>query len=112
MIERALESEGLRPNDIIPIEDVGKHSMWVPLVESLVPKFRVVYSNDPLTVRLFLEKGYEVRVIPLHKREEYSGTEIRNRIATGKKWEHLVPEAVAGYLEEIDGIRRIRDLGD
>lgn len=112
MIKRALESEGIRSYDIVPIEDVGKHSMWVPLVESLLPKFGVVFSNDPLTARLFREKGYEVRELPLHKREEYSGTEIRKRIAAGKKWEHLVPKAVAAYVEEIDGVRRIRDLGN
>lgn len=109
MIVRVLEAEGIRSYEIIPIEDVGKHSLWVPFVESILPKFGVVFSNDPLTVRLFSEKGYEARELPLHKREDYSGTEVRRRIAAGEEWEHLVPDAVAEYLREIDGIRRIEE---
>ncbi|UCD93220.1 MAG: nicotinamide-nucleotide adenylyltransferase [Methanobacteriota archaeon] len=107
MIERALEGENIRSYEIVLIEDVGEHSLWVPYVESLVPRFGVIFSNDPLTVRLFREKGYEVRELPLERREEYSGTELRRRMSSGEDWEHLVPDAVADYISELYGIERI-----
>lgn len=110
MIKRALESDGVHSFDIVPIEDVGKHSIWVPFVESILPRFGLVFSNDLLTVRLFREKGYEVRELPLYKRESFSGTKIRSRIASGKRWKHLVPKVVADYIIEIDGVQRIREI--
>jgi len=112
MIGRALEEEHIHSYDIIAIEDVGTHSKWVPHVESILPEFDVVFSNDPLTIRLFREKGYEVRELPLERREEYSGTEVRRRIASGEDWEQLVPKAVADYIKEIDGIRRIEETNE
>lgn len=110
MISKALENEGVDSCDIVLIDDTNDHSIWVESVESVVPGFGVVFSNDPLTVSLFREKNHEVREPPLHKREEYSGTEIRERIGTGKDWEELVPEVVAEYILEIDGVKRIAEI--
>jgi len=110
MISTALEKEGIDSCDVVLIDDTNDHSIWVESVESVVPRFGVVFSNDPLTVSLFREKGYDVREPPLHKREEYSGTEVRERISTGKEWEELVPEVVAKYISEIGGVQRIAEI--
>ncbi|HEC95998.1 MAG TPA: nicotinamide-nucleotide adenylyltransferase, partial [Euryarchaeota archaeon] len=50
---------------IIPITDLHIHALWVRHVCNIVPKFDVVYSNEPLTVRLFKEEGFLVKSLPL-----------------------------------------------
>lgn len=110
MISRALSEEGLDSWFIVPIVDINRYAVWVSHVESLVPPFHAIYTNNPLTRRLFREAGYQVRASPLYNREQYSGTEIRRRMLSGEDWESLVPRAVREVIKEIDGIERIKDL--
>ncbi|MFA5312994.1 MAG: nicotinamide-nucleotide adenylyltransferase [Methanomassiliicoccales archaeon] len=110
MISRALREEGLDSYFLVPIVDINRYAIWVSHVVSMVPPFQRVYTNNPLTRRLFEESGYEVSSSPLFNRELYSGTEIRRRIASGGEWKHLVPDAVASVIEEIDGARRLQGL--
>ncbi|RLG72223.1 MAG: nicotinamide-nucleotide adenylyltransferase [Methanobacteriota archaeon] len=112
MIHKSLEESGVPPGRyyIIPIPDVNNHSIWVAHVVSLSPPFEVVYAGNPLTRRLFQEAGYKVETLPLVKREEYSGTEIRRRMVEDEEWENLVPRAVARTIHEVDGVTRLRQL--
>jgi nicotinamide-nucleotide adenylyltransferase len=112
MIRQALDAAGIAPARymLIPITDAPAHRVWVSQVESQTPMFDVVYTNQPLTRRLLVEAGYDVRGIELHKRGQYEATEIRRRILAGEDWRALVPAEVHKYLLEIDGEGRIRDL--
>ncbi|MDI6846580.1 MAG: nicotinamide-nucleotide adenylyltransferase [Candidatus Bathyarchaeia archaeon] len=112
MIRKALKEAGIDYARVwvVPVPDVHLHMMWVSAVEGYTPKFDVVYSNEPLTRRLFIEAGYEVKSIRFHKRKVYSSTEIRERLLNGECWEELVPKSVAEFINEIDGIDRLRDL--
>jgi len=110
MINRALHDEGLDNYFLVPMVDINRYAVWVAHVQSLVPPFQDVYTNTPLTRRLFEEAGYNVRSAPLFNREVYSGTEIRKRIISGKEWEHLVPKGVAETIIEVGGDQRLRDL--
>lgn len=112
MIRKALKEAGIDYARVwvVPVPDVHLHIMWVSAVEGYTPKFDVVYSNEPLTRRLFIEAGYEVKSIRFHKRKVYSSTEIRKRLRNGESWEELVPKSVAEFINEIDGINRLRDL--
>ena len=112
MIRRALEEEGIAPSKywIIPVPDVHVHMIWVSHIIGYTPKFTVVYTNEPLTRRLFVEAGYRVEPVPFHKREVYSATEIRKRMLNRQNWEKLVPKSVAQFIKEISGVERIRDL--
>lgn len=110
MISEALKREGITNVSIVPIEDLNRYSVWVSHVESMCPPFSAVYSNNSVTRRLFFEAGYELRDSPLYNRKYYSGTEVRNRMFEGKDWRALVPECVADIIEEIDGVRRIKEL--
>ena len=112
MIRRALEEAGidLRRIWIVPVPDIHIHMVWVSVVEGYTPRFDIVYSNEPLTRRLFIEAGYRVKEIQYHKREVYSATEIRKRMLNGENWEELVPKSVAEFIKEIEGDRRLRDL--
>jgi nicotinamide-nucleotide adenylyltransferase len=112
MVRRALEEAGIDNSRIwmVPVPDVHLHMMWVSAVEGYTPRFEVVYSNEPLTKRLFIEAGYTVKPIPFHKRNVYSSTEIRKRMLGGGNWEELVPKSVAAFIKEIDGVKRLQDL--
>jgi len=112
MIHNALK-EAKIPNErcwIVPVPDVHVHMMWVAEVLGYTPKFDVVYANEPLTRRLFIEASFKVKPVPFHQREVYSATEIRARMLKKKNWKTLVPRSVAKYIEEIDGIERLQDL--
>lgn len=113
MIVNALEWAGIKREKflVIPIPDIHMHSIWVKHVVSLTPSFQAVFTNEPLTKRLFEEDGrFKVFPIPFFKRDLYSATEIRRRIILGDTWEELVPKPVADYIKEIGGIERIRTL--
>lgn len=112
MTRKALEEEGISPSRywIVPVPDVHVHVTWVAQVVGYTPKFTVVYTNDPLTRRLFTEAGYPVKPVPFHKRELYSATEIRKRMLNGKNWEELLPSSVVQLIKEINGVERLQDL--
>lgn len=94
----------------IPIPDVNNNALWVSNVISFSPPFFKVYSGNPLVKRLFKERDFEVKSPPMFNREEYQGTEIRKRILEDKEWENLVPEGVREIIDEIDGVKRLKDL--
>jgi len=95
---------------IVPVPDMHLHMMWVSVVKGYTPSFDVVYSNEPLTRRLFVEAGCKVRAIRFHERKLYSSTEIRAKMLKDESWEKLVPKSVAAFIKEIDGVNRLRDL--
>lgn len=94
----------------IPIPDVNNNSLWVSHVLSFSPPFSVVYSGNPLVKRLFKEKEFEVKTPPMFNRDEFRGTEIRNRMINDEKWKDLVPEPIPQIIEEIEGVQRLKDL--
>jgi nicotinamide-nucleotide adenylyltransferase len=112
MVRTALEECGVDSKRvwIVPVPDVHLHMMWVSSVEGYTPHFDIVYSNEPLTRRLFMESRYKVKPIRLFERKEYSSTEIREKMVKGQNWEKLVPKSVATFIKEIDGLNRLKDL--
>lgn len=109
MITRALRSIG-KPIYVIPIEDIHRNALWVAHVRSMAPPFSIVFSSNPLVVRLFEEEGVCVESPAMYERASHSGTEVRRRMLEGEDWVGLVPPAVAGVIREIDGVARIRQL--
>ncbi|MCS7386964.1 MAG: nicotinamide-nucleotide adenylyltransferase [archaeon GB-1867-005] len=113
MIRLALREAGI-PCDrymIVPVPDTNcVHALWVARVVSYTPKFEVVFSNEPLTRRLFYESGFEVQNIPFFDREVLSATEVRRRMISGENWEELVPPIVAKYIKSIKGVERLKSL--
>ncbi len=110
MIERALAEAGVTGCLPVPLVDIDRHAVWVAHVTSLLPPFHRVYTNNPLTRRLFEASGYEVEGTPMYDRPRFEGTRIRGLLAIGGPWKELVPGAVAAYLEELRAAERIRDL--
>jgi nicotinamide-nucleotide adenylyltransferase len=95
---------------LIPVRDLRIHDLWVPYLVSQTPRFEVVFSNEPVTSRLFKEAGFRVEPIPFYDRETYSSTEIRERVVRGDGWEKLVQESVAAYIKSVFGDERLREL--
>jgi nicotinamide-nucleotide adenylyltransferase len=112
MIKRALEEAGIDRSriHIVLIPDVHDDKKWVSSVLSLSPEFSVVYSGNPWVQRLFREAGYEVRVPPPFRREEYQGMEIRDRMLKGEKWEDLVPNSVLELMQKINAVERMERI--
>ena len=65
MLRLALNEAGIHSSRyfIIPVPDLQEHSIWVAQVFSYSPSFTMVYSNEPLTCRLFKEAGIIVKNI-------------------------------------------------
>lgn len=109
MIAAAMEEIGV-PFYAIPIEDLRRNALWVSHVYSMTPYFDIVYSNNPLVIRLFSELGMKVRTLPMYMRETLSGTEIRRRMVMDEDWRSLVPESVADVIEDIHGVDRLKQI--
>ncbi len=112
MIRRALEEANVDSSRlwVVPVPDVHLHMLWVSAVEGYTPKFNALYSNEPLTRRLFMEAGYPVKNIKLFERRLYMSTIVREKMVAGDSWTELVPKSVADFINEIDGVNRLRDL--
>ena len=112
MIRRALKEADVDYSRVwgVPVPDVHLHMLWVAALEGYTPPFNVVYSNEPLTRRLFMEAGYKVKSIRFYDRKEYNSTLVREKMLQGDSWTSLVPESVAEFITEIDGVNRLRDL--
>ncbi len=112
MICRALHEAGVDYSRlwVVPVPDVHLHMLWVAALEGYTPRFNVVYSNEPLTRRLFMEAGYKVKKIRFFERKLYTSTLVREKMLKGENWTTLVPKSVADFVNEIDGVNRLRDL--
>ena len=112
MIRRALKEADVDYSRVwvVPVPDVHLHMLWVSALEGYTPKFNVVYSNEPLTRRLFMEAGYKVESIRFYEPKDYNSTLVREKMVLDDSWTLLVPKSVAEFINEIDGVNRLRDL--
>ena len=95
---------------IFSIPDVKNHQRWIELIDTIVPGFDVIFTNDDLTAFLYSKKGTNVQSIPFSKRDLLSGTNIRDRIFGDQEWKSLVPEGTRKFLEKIDVKDRLKIL--
>jgi nicotinamide-nucleotide adenylyltransferase len=108
MIYAALDKSDLRERSVVtPLQDIQRNCVWASHLRSMVPRFDVVYSNNPLVVQLMSEAGIEIRRSPMYQREQYSGTAIRKLMKEEAEWSGLVPDAVAAFIKEIGGVERL-----
>jgi nicotinamide-nucleotide adenylyltransferase len=112
MIKAALDDAGIdcRRWLVVPVPDAVAHAVWTASIDALVPRYDVVFSNDPLTLRLFRERRVRAEPVPLHNRTVYQATEIRRRMQEGASWRRLVPPAVARLLEEFQAEQRMLEI--
>jgi len=92
------------------IPDLDNHVKWIEKIDTIVPKFDIVFSNDELTEHLYSKRSVKVIKIPFLKREKLSGTNIRNLIISDQKWEDLVPEGTKKFLEKTSAKDYLKNL--
>lgn len=92
------------------IPDLDNHIKWIEKIDTIVPKFDVIFSNDELTKHLYSKRSIQVVSIPFLKRETLSGTHIRELIVSDQKWDDLVPEGTKNYLINIGAKDRLKNL--
>ena len=86
---------------IVPIPDTNVHSTWTHTVDTLVPKYDVVFTNNAFTGYLFIQRNIAVTEPKLLNRDDLSGTEIRRRILKNIKWTHLVTEQTQIVIQKL-----------
>jgi nicotinamide-nucleotide adenylyltransferase len=92
------------------IPDLEDHKKWIELIDSTVPRFDVVFTNDEMTQSLYSNRGIKVIPVPFRKREILSGTNIREKIVSDQNWHELVPEGTKRVLQKIGANERLKIL--
>jgi len=103
--------ESMKQNiQIYFIPDLENHIKWIELIDSLVPKFDIIFTNDELTKHLYSKRNVTVLSIPFVKRDVLSGTNIRDMIISDQKWEELVPNGTKIFLYKTSAKQRLKNL--
>ncbi len=92
------------------IPDLENHIKWIELIDTLVPKFDIVFTNDELTRHLYSKRDVQVLSIPFVKRDILSGTNIRDMIISDQTWEDFVPEGTKIFLSKTSAKQRLKNL--
>ena len=92
------------------IPDLDNHVKWIEKIDTIVPNFDIVFSNDPLTDHLYSKRSVQVMTIPFLKRDQLSGTRIRDLIKSDQKWDDLVPSGTKLILENLNAQNRLKIL--
>jgi len=92
------------------IPDVDNHIKWIEKIDTIVPKFDIIFSNDDLTKHLYSKRDIQVLTIPFLNRESLSGTNIRDLIIRDQKWDDLVPEGTRNFLQNTNAKDHLKNL--
>jgi len=96
---------------IIPVSDTKVHALWTYNIDLLVPKYDLVFTNDPFTIVLYKERGIKTIQPELHHRKKFSGTLIRDYMIKDEDWKQLVHPETAKIIQDINGIDRLKKSG-
>ncbi len=110
MILSSIDESISKRIQIFNIPDMEDHKLWIDSIDSIVPKFDVVFTNDDLTQFLYSKRGTTVIKVPFTKREVLSGTNIREKIIIDQNWHEFVPEGTKRILEKIGAKERLEIL--
>jgi len=92
------------------IPDVDNHMRWIEKIDTIVPKFDIIFSNDELTKHLYSKRNIQVMTIPFLNRESLSGTNIRDLIISDQKWDDLVPDGTRNFLKNTSAKEHLKNL--
>ena len=92
------------------IPDLDNHVKWIEKIDTIVPKFDIVFSNDELTKHLYSKRDVQVIPIPFLKRNVLSGTNVRELIISDQKWDDLVPKGTQKFLINTNAKERLKNL--
>ena len=110
MILSSIEDSIKNKISIFPIHDLDDHVKWIQNIDTIVPDYEIIFSNDPMTEHLYSKRKIQVTAIPFLKRDQLSGTRLRDLIKSDQKWDDLVPEGTKILLENLDAKNRLKIL--
>ena len=110
MILSSLDHENAKKIQVYYVPDTGDHDKWTYHVDTIVPKYDIVFSNDDFTLSLYKKRGIETIPVSLLQRETVSGTNIREMIAEDKDWSSLVPQGTKNVLLRINAKQRLSKI--
>ena len=110
MILSSLDKSMKEKISIYFIPDLDNHSKWIEKIDTIVPKFDIVFSNDELTKHLYSKRDVQVISIPFLQRDTLSGTHIRNLIISDQKWDDLVPKGTKKFLIDNSAKDHLKNL--
>jgi len=114
MMRSALKEAGLRDKDfsVVPLP-INYPKMYRNYVPSNSTFFVTIYDKwGERKQQQFKDQGWNTAVLwnrpKAHK--GISATEVRDRMVSGKKWEHMVPRSVARHLKEWQVPQRLKQM--
>ena len=110
MILSSINQELSKRIEIHYVSDVNDHEQWTYSIDNIIPKYDIVFSNDDFTHSLYEKRQVKVISVILKNREEFSGTNIREKILANGNWENLVPDGTKNVLLEINARSRLEQL--
>ena len=110
MIISSLDSTISKHVKIYYIPDTNDHEKWISLVDSIIPKYDLVFSNDDFTRNIYERNDIKVISVPLKNREIFSATNVRAKLETDQNWEELVPNGTKKVLLKADVKNRLKGL--
>ena len=110
MMQRALQSVDLIPMydiNFVELPDEADDVAWRNAVLEKTGPVDVVWTGNEKTHECF--QGV-VPVKPIKEVPGISATDVRQKMVEGTEWKKLVPEDVAQFITEIDGVARVRAI--
>jgi len=92
------------------VPDVDNHIRWIEKIDTIVPKFDIIFSNDDLTKHLYSIRNIQILGIPFLNRESLSGTNIRDLIVNDQRWEDFVPDGTRNFLIKTGAKELLKNL--
>ena len=110
MILSSIDNSMKEKISIYHIPDLDNHIEWIEKIDSIVPKFEIIFSNDELTKHLYSKRSVTVCSIPFLDRKNLSGTNIRDLIISDQNWHDFVPEGTRNFLINTNAKIRLSHL--
>ena len=110
MILSSIDNSMKEKISIYFIPDLDNHVRWIEKIDNIVPEFDIVFSNDELTNHLYSKRDVQVIPIPFLKRDELSGTNVRDLIISDQNWNVLVPKGTENFLISTNAKERLKNL--
>ena len=102
MIDLALPAAGIDNYTIFPVPDHPSDRKWLEQLETLVPKFDIIFISDKNTFgEKWIEKCFKkkYKIIKIKALKGIDATLIREKMKKKEKWENLVPKKVFEYIK-------------
>lgn len=110
MILSSIEDSIKNKIEIFFIPDFEDHKKWVEHIDTLIPKFDIIFTNDEMTKYHYSQLETKVLPVPFTNRNVLSGTNIRDLILNDLKWDELVPSGTKNFLNKINTKHRLKNL--